>query len=312
MGGRRFRETTGGGGRKPPIPGPLEELIMLAESKKPVSEERLFGFLGEFGKERRKYREALSQAERKIFQIYSHFTPAQRVNFFAMLYDRFAENYDSHMGIETRHYEAIRRTLMFAMPHLRAPILDLTAGTGEPLMYALEFMEAGRSLHEGALGRYAPPTHLYSLDLEYPAFANEISPKMLGRARAKLAGRDVGFLSGNAYELPLELRGRFSTVLCAQTFHLISDDDKTRLVRSIRDALAPGGVAVVLEEDPFRITQTDYIEPLSLFLRAIVRPVKPDILIGRFEVGGFSKIDETASAAIDSEHVMRLHLFSKG
>jgi len=310
MGGSRFREPTGGAGGRPPIPGPLEELIRLAESKAPVSEERLFGFLGEFGKERRKHREALKQAEEYIFQVYSTFSPAQRVNFFAMLYDRFAENYDQHMGVETRHYVAIRRTLMFAMPHLRAPIIDLTAGTGEPLLYALEYMEAGRSLHGGPFGSYAP-THLYPLDLEFPAFANEISKKMLERAKVKLAARDVGFLSGNAFELPREFRGRFNTVLCAQTFHLIADDDKAKLVRSIRDALSSGGVAVVLEEDPFRITQTDYIEPLSLFLRAIVRPIKADILVGRFELEGLLKIEETASAAIDSEHVMRLHLFSK-
>ncbi|MFH0884427.1 MAG: class I SAM-dependent methyltransferase [Candidatus Micrarchaeota archaeon] len=309
MGGMRFREPTSRAGRKAPKTDPLLDIFSVRPQE--VSEARLFEVVNAFSSEKRKHRELLKKAQDAISEIYQRFSPAQRVNFFAMLYDRFAENYDSHMGIETRHYEAIRRTLMFALPHLRAPILDLTAGTGEPLMYALEFMEAGRSLQGGPFGRFTPPTHLYSLDLEYPAFANEISPKMLDRARVKLAGRDIGFLSGNAYELPQEFRGKFSTVLCAQTFHLISDDDKTKLVRSIRDALAPGGVAVVLEEDPFRITQTEYIEPLSLFLRAIVRPVKPDILVGRFEVGGFLKIDETASAAIDSEHVMRLHLFSR-
>lgn len=313
MGGMRFGRPTDGSGRKPPNREMLEELIRLAESKKPVSEENLVGYVQAFGEERSRQREELKLTESYIREVYSCFSPAQRVRFFAMLYDQFAENYDRHMGIETRHYEAIRRTLMFAMPYLRLPIIDLTAGTGEPLKYALEFMDVGRTLTGGALGRFAPPTHLFPLELEFPAYANEISSRMMERAKTKLAGKGVGFASGNAFELPGEFRGRFNTVLCSQTFHLISDDDKTLLVRSIRDALTPGGKAVVLEEDPFRITQTEFIEPLSLFLRAIVRPIKyPEKLDVYFTTNGFILIDETASAGIDSEHAMRLHIFTKG
>jgi len=249
------------------------------------------------------------KAQNAIEEIYQRYSPAQRVSFFAMLYDRFSESYDSHMH-ETGHYRAIRRSMQFAMPYLRPPILDLTAGTGEPLMYALEFMEACGGLRKGPLDMLVPKFGAQEVSLEHTAFANEISGMMLAKARLKLAGRDVGFTSNNAYELPEGLNGKFNTVLCAQTFHLISDEDKGKLVRSMREALAPGGIAIVLEEDPFRITQSIYIDSLSLFLRAVVRPVKPDILVGRFEVGGLTKLEDSAASPIDSEHAMRLHIFS--
>ncbi len=254
-------------------------------------------------------KDALKQAEQYIYEAYCSFTPAQRVSFFAMLYDRFSEGYDSHME-ETGHYRAIRRCLQFAMPYLRTPILDITAGTGEPLTYALDFMDVSLGLGRGPLDMLVPRFAPYEASLSHAAFANEISERMLGKARMKLAGMGVGFISNNAYELPKELKGKFNTVLCAQTFHLVSDDDKTLLVRSMRDALAPGGIAIVLEEDPFRITQSVYIESLSLFLRAIVRPIKyQEKLWVYFTNDGFTKLEDSAVSPIDSEHAMRLHIF---
>ncbi|MFN7990938.1 MAG: hypothetical protein U0R44_02145 [Candidatus Micrarchaeia archaeon] len=91
-----------------------------------------------------------------------------------MLYDRFAERYDEHMGVETRHYQAIRRVLGYATPYLKFPILDITAGTGEPLTYALEMIERAIASHE------------FEGPVKREAFANEISPRMLGKARRKL------------------------------------------------------------------------------------------------------------------------------
>jgi SAM-dependent methyltransferase len=307
MGGKRLRRPTDGGERRPPTKDPLIELFSV--QPKDISVSGLFGAVDAFSQEKRKQRELLMKAEKAIDTIYQSFTPAQRVSFFAMLYDRFSKGYDSHME-ETGHYRAIRRCLQFAMPYLRTPILDITAGTGEPLLYALDFMDVSLGLGRGPLDMLVPRFAPYEASLTHSAFANEISERMLGKARMKLAGMGVGFISNNAYELPKELKGKFNTVLCAQTFHLVSDDDKTMLVRSMRDALAPGGIAIVLEEDPFRITQSVYIDSLSLFLRAVVRPVKPDILVGRFEVGGLTKLEDSAISPIDSEHAMRLHIFA--
>ncbi len=237
-----------------------------------------------------------------IGKIYSSFSLADRVRFFSMLYDAFAERYDEHMGVETNHYGAIKRLMGFADPHLRLPLLDITAGTGEPLRYALERVALGKKMREVSL-----PTDMPLQDSGL-AIANEISPKMLERARAKLSG--VEFVSHSAYELPFG--ERFSTVLCSQTFHLIADEDKVRLVRSIHGSLLPGGIAIIIEEDPFRISQTEPIEAVSLFLRAIVRPIKhPGKLIGYFTTNGFVKLEDRAVVPIDSEHVMRLHLFRK-
>ncbi len=276
----------------------------LVENPRPsVSAEELFVRVNEFAIEKRKHRETIAEAQAAINKIYSSFPPDERVHFFSMLYDRFAERYDEHMGVETRHYQAIERVLQYASPFIYCPILDITAGTGEPLRYALEILEMGKKMR--ALGlRTAVQEQASSLIV-----ANEISQKMLEKARAKLDG--VQFTGNSAYDLPDTYRGRFATVICSQTFHLISDEDKPRLVRSIKDSLAPGGIAVVIEEDPFRISQTAPIEAVSLFLRAIVRPIRPDALIGRFEVSGFTKLEERAVAPIDSEHVMRLHLFRK-
>ncbi len=288
---------------------PLLELFSIRPQE--ISVPGLFGVVDAFGKEKSKQRNLLAQAERSIEAIYQNFSPAGRASFFAMLYDRFSESYDQHMH-ETGHFRAIRRCMQYAMPYLRTPILDLTAGTGEPLMYALEFMESSRGLRGSALDLLVPKTKLIETDLSHLAIANEISTMMLAKARLKHSDGQVGFTSFNACELPDAYRRRFNTVISAQTFHLISDEDKTKLVRSMREALAPGGVAVVLEEDPFRITQSIYIESLSLFLRAVVNPIKyQEKLWVYFTNDGFIRLDDSATAPIDSEHAMRVHIFQQ-
>ncbi len=276
----------------------------LIENARPsVSAEELFVRVNEFAIEKRKHRKTIEEAQAAINRIYNSFPPSERVHFFSMLYDRFAERYDEHMGVETRHYQAIERVMQYASPFIYCPILDITAGTGEPLKYAMDILELGKKMR--GLGLRTPVREQASSLI----VANEISQKMLEKARAKLEG--VQFIGHSAYELPDTYRGRFATVICSQTFHLIADEDKPRLVRSIRDSLVPGGIAVVIEEDPFRISQTAPIEAVSLFLRAIVRPVKTRTLIGYFEASGFVKLEERAVAPIDSEHAMRLHLFRK-
>jgi SAM-dependent methyltransferase len=315
MGRRRANQGSPNAG-KPKLPDPVLEVFSVAPES--ISVPELFKIVEGFSQERRKQLERLNKAQEAINEVYNSFTVEQRVRFFSMLYDRFAERYDEHMGVETKHYPAIRRVMVFAMPYLRLPILDLTAGTGEPLKYAIEYMDASKALREAGIPlteRISPhlaPDSPVQTDLTYQIHANEVSHRMLENAERKLSGfGKVGFTDYSALTLPDHLKGKFSTVICSQTFHLIADEDKTRLVISIREALRPGGFAVIMEEDPFRITPTAPIEAVSLFLRSVVRPIKPDALIGRFEVNGFTKLEERAVAPIDSEHSMRLHIFQK-
>jgi SAM-dependent methyltransferase len=279
------------------LPDPLEELISISEREAPIRAEHFFELVNRFAFEKRKHRENLEEQERFIREAYDAFSPPERVRFFSMLYDRFAERYDEHMGIETKHYWAIERVVGYAAPYLKLPIFDPTAGTGEPLLYAARLM----------------PVKGVETDLTYMLHANEVSHKMLEKAEGKLAGiPGAGFTDYSAYELPGHLKERFRTVLCSQTFHIISDEDKQKMVRSINEALLPGGHAIIIEEDPFRISQTPPIEAVSLFLRSVVRPVKhPGKLIGFFVTNGFTKLEERAVAPIDEHHVMRLHIFSK-
>jgi len=215
---------------------------------------RFVTLVDRFVDEKREARNLLHQKEELIRKTYSSFSPEERVEFLSIIYDRFAESYDHHMGVETDHYKAIRRVLQFATPYIRPPILDLTAGTGEPLLYAMEMMEFFSGLQNGPLGSYFPRIPIPETGLLYLAQANEISPKMLEMAKEKLASRIVTFSSYDAYAMPKNLRGKFNTVLCSQTFHVIADKDKPRMAKAILDALAPGGVAIVIEEDPFTLT----------------------------------------------------------
>ena len=120
------------------------------------------------------------------------------------------------------------------------------------------------------------------------------------------------FTDFDAYELPEHLCGQFKTALCSQTFHLIADKDKTRLVKSLHKALEPGGIAVVIEEDPFVVSSTPYIEGVSIFISSVAAPIRHvEDFIGLFESMDFQKLEARAVWPIDEKHSMRLHLFQK-
>jgi len=179
-------------------------------------------------------------------------------------------------------------------------MIDLTAGTGEPLLYTLYLL----------LQDYDKAFRNYTA---HWAHVNEISPKMLEKAKEKFEPyQKINFTGFDAYELPEDLHGRFRTALCSQTFHLIADKDKTRLVKSIHSSLEPGGIAVVMEEDPFMVSSTEHIEGVSIFINSIASPIKHiGDFIGRFESKGFDKLEARAVWPIDEKHSMRLHLFQK-
>jgi ubiquinone/menaquinone biosynthesis C-methylase UbiE len=286
--------------------GGSARLVLPEEFRgKAVSVEGLFGIVRDFTAARREHHKALEEAERGILSAYERFSPEDRVRFFSILYDRFSGRYDRHMGAETGHYRAIANLLFFAMPHVRFPLLDVTAGTGEPLGMVLEAARLAQGIRATEFGSRFSGMLPQGIGT---AYANEISPRMLKIAKLKLADSNVTFINSSAFDLRLEGMG---SVLCSQTFHLIADEDKTKLVRAIHRSLADGGTAIVMEEEPFRISPTPSIEEVSLFLRAVACPIKADALIGRFEVNGFTKLEQRASYPIDSEHIMRLHMFVK-
>jgi ubiquinone/menaquinone biosynthesis C-methylase UbiE len=299
MGGRR-RITDPKEITKPKLPQPLVELVSIAETNQRISVDKMFELVLEFASERRKHHESIEERERLIRAVYENeFTEPERVHFLAKLYNRFAEKYDQHMGVDTGHYQAIERVLGYAKPYLNLPIIDLSAGTGEPMKLAIKTMGMKTGFR-------------IESDLTYLIHLNEVSAKMLEIAEGKLGNKPrVGFSDYSALTMPDHLKGRFQSVLCSQTFHIISDKDKPGLVDSMRELLVQGGHAVVIEEDPFRITETPSIEAVTLFLRSVVAPIRPVMLIGMFETNGFTKLEDRAVAPIDDKHSMRVHIFQK-
>lgn len=296
----------GGSGDEPPrrFPPPLIE----CKSKERI--EKLFKESIAVSRQEREQWEKLKKRKGNIFAEYKDFSPHERAFFFSLLYDQFAETYDAHMGHETRHFEAMREVLSYAARYLRAPILDITAGTGEMLSYALALAGAGNSLRSHDMKPEERVACMLLPEMGHGSVvANEISPKMLEIARRKLRRYDVAYTTYNALGLPENWQ--FRTVLCSQTMHLLDDKDKKGFVESIHRALAPGGRAIVIEEDPFYVTQSPAIDGVGLFIRAVACPMKTDAMLGMFEVNGFEHLERRAAERIDENHVMRVHIFQK-
>ena len=301
-----MRKKKGGSGDEPPrrFPPPLIE----CRSKERI--ERLFRETMAYSKEERAQWEKLRKRKGSVLAEYGDFDKHERAFFFSLLYDHFAGTYDQHMGQDTGHYEAILDVLTYSSRYLKAPILDITAGTGEVLLYALELERFGDNFRSHEMGHARRIAGRLLPDIGRGTIvANEISPKMLGAAREKLEGFDVSFTSYNALSLPGNWQ--FQTVICSQTMHILAADDKKGFVQSIHDVLAPGGYAVVIEEDPFLVSRTASIDGVGLFISAVACPIKQDALIGIFEVNGFEYSEHRAVHPIDSEHVMRVHVFKK-
>jgi len=284
----------------------LAELSSIANGRSKLSLDRFFELGAFFAAQKAKHGKEIEEREASILRAYEGFSEAERVEFFSMLYDRFADSYDRHMGEETGHFDAMKKALEFAGPFIRRPLLDITCGTGELLSHTLGLMELFEKLRmrmiNGSLVRTPGGD-------EGAIVANEISAKMLEIAQRKMPGDRVAFTRLNAMDLPVNWQ--FATVICSQTMHIISEEDKTRMVRSMHRVLSRGGVAIVIEEDPFLISPSSSIEGIELFLRAVAKPVTKSALIGYFESAGFRNTGHSATCPIDSKHVMGLHIFEK-
>lgn len=289
--------------------------------------------------------ELVGKLSESIRAKYQDFSPEERTKLFARIYDYFAETYDRHMGVETNHYGAINKLLLYAAPQLRLPLIDITAGTGEPLRCALDIIDAStimgslRRVEGGGTITLPTPEEIFLFsnpgeaiplplrrlfmtlpeeqrDTATPAhlvYANEISEKMREKAAQKLEGyQKIKFTNHDANDLPCHLAGRFRSAMCTQTLHLVSDEDKIRIIKSMHKVLAPGGIALVVEEDPFRISPTAPIERVRLLISSIASPIRNrGDLIGLFKANGFERLEDRAVAPIDEHHVMRVYLFKK-
>ncbi|MBU0591263.1 class I SAM-dependent methyltransferase [Candidatus Micrarchaeota archaeon] len=270
------------------LPEPLIEFKRLVGSGCPVSD--LFSATEQLGRELKKELEKIGQLERDIRGAYNLMSAPDRAAFLSMIYSRFAENYDRHMGIETGHYQAMRFVLRYAhMVHrFGFPLLDVTAGTGELIRYAME-LDNGNGL----------------------ICANDLSEKMLAKAKEKLGNGRVFFHNHDACCFPDEWEGKFRTVLLSQTLNLLTDEDKIRLITSVKKVMDDGGKVIVIEEDPFGVTQTDAIQSVAMFIRGVGEPITPSELNAFFVTSGFTRYPEHAVAEIDGNHNMKVYIFTR-
>jgi SAM-dependent methyltransferase len=81
--------------------------------------------------------------------------------------------------------------------------------------------------------------------------AIDIDAKLLDAARRRLAeggASNCEFVEGNAYDVPLLVKGPVDFVLIANAFHGVQD--KPRLSRAVRDTLRPGGLFAIVNWHP--------------------------------------------------------------
>ncbi|MFH2019776.1 MAG: class I SAM-dependent methyltransferase, partial [archaeon] len=142
--------------------------------------------------------------------------------------------------------------------------------------------------------------------------ANDLSEKMLAKAKEKLGNGRVFFHNHDACCFPDEWEGKFRTVLLSQTLNLLTEEDKIRLITSVKKVMDDGGKVIVIEEDPFGVTQTDAIQSVAMFIRGVGEPfANPGELIGLFRPLGFTRYPEHAVAEIDGNHNMKVYIFMK-
>ncbi len=243
--------------------GPSNGAALLVEPHR-TEEAGHLGKLRELRRKRQAEEENIEETRREMRATLTACTPKERDIWLRELYDEFSKKYDCYME-KTGHYDAMRQLISGIIASLmrksrelvRLPILDLTAGTGAPLEFLL------REINK----RYKKKSKFRVLDVKGNkkplVWVNDLSGGMIAKARErfsrlglkKIRMSDIGFSKLSFREFKESypgLEGAFGTVLIAQTFHITPD--KEMLAEVAGWALAPGGLVMVFEEFPWRVS----------------------------------------------------------
>jgi ubiquinone/menaquinone biosynthesis C-methylase UbiE len=145
--------------------------------------------------------------------------PAQQDASVATQYDAWARVYDVLWSRYMNQTLPVAQRAAAVTPGER--VLDLACGTGE-------------LLHR--MAQETPEADLTGIDL---------APKMIKRARHKLAGRPgVALTQADAHDLPFG-DNAFDVLVCANTFHYFTHPEQ--VVREAHRVLSPDGRLVVLD-----------------------------------------------------------------
>jgi cyclopropane fatty-acyl-phospholipid synthase-like methyltransferase len=100
----------------------------------------------------------------------------------------------------------------------------------------------------------------------------DLSPRAIGKARQKAAGRGltIRFEVGDVLNLP-QLGTTFDTIIDSGVFHVFDDGDRARYVTSLASALEPGGTCYLVcfsdrqpgTAGPRRVRQEELIQAFS-------------------------------------------------
>lgn len=136
--------------------------------------------------------------------------------------DHFDETYNRENSNHLYKIDQISKVMFDNLPSLeRYDIMELGGGTG---IHAFHFLEA--NAHR---------------DINYTL--SDISPKMLEKAKIRLAKFDVDYLVSAGENIATD--GTFDAIFCSGAMHHF--EDARASIESMRDHLKPGGAVVVCE-----------------------------------------------------------------
>ncbi|WHO37586.1 class I SAM-dependent methyltransferase [Sphingobium sp. AP49] len=142
-------------------------------------------------------------------------------------------------------------------------ILDFGAGIGNSL---------------APLRRYFPDAAITCLD---------VSDQSLDICRSKASG-DTRFLCYDGERLPDDL-GQFDLIFTACVFHHIPETQHVDLLRQIRQALAPDGMFVLFEHNPWNPLTQRAVRACPFDRNAVL--ISAPEMRARFRAAGFDQID---------------------
>lgn len=246
--------------------------------------------------------------EQEIRTVFHSLSPEEKEQWLRDRYDSFSDEYDDYME-KTGHYRAIKKAIAGSVAGadrdlIRFPILDLSVGTGMVLEYFLKAIN--KTYKKGGMLRFADRIRKPKKN-EPLIWANDLSPRMIEKAQERLRKLELKiipnpsnlvFTSLSFRDYPSkhsEMKNKFGTVFISQTFHVTPEKDA--LVKAIDWALAPGGVAVIVEEFQWRASVHSNLCLRLIEAIATPLPHKAD-LIALFNKGSDTELTYTKEARI--------------